>query len=337
MLDYSNLNFNNRLFLKKLEERDIILDVIPDTDIIKATLRDHTEYIHGTAFDMVSYIYVQMLEDKFYSKKIFESHGFSVSRGKVFGPDGIQDIKHYINEELAYPVVIKPTNAASGVHVYANLKNEDALNQAFTEISKEIKNKSILVESYFENGGDYRFFICKNTSEIAVVKRTPPKVVGDGRSTIAQLIEKENRRRMNPRNNCLCSIFIEDMEGKRCLKEQDKHTYDIPLKDEIVQLRYNANVSWGGECENVSDQIHPTFFKLIRDMFSVFPNLPFLFVDLLIKDCSLPVSDENYVYCESNIVFAGLSLFHLPSKGKEQDIINPMIDLIFPETINKEK
>ena len=85
----------------------------------------------------------------------------------------------------------------------------------------------MLLEKQF-NGREYRVFITKN-GFIAVVEREPANVIGDGKHTIKELIDKENYRRMHPRNSCLCEIWIDDVAEK--WMNDSKITFkDIPAK-----------------------------------------------------------------------------------------------------------
>lgn len=330
--DYSKIHFNHQLLLKEMEKRGIQLSFLPFTDLVEAKLGEHIEYIHEMTTRLVPHLYAHVLEDKFYSKLLLDKNQVSISPGIVFAHNDLQKAKQFASEAIKFPVVIKPTTASSGSFVFANIQNEKEFSQAFLEIGRTIFQPIILVEKFFTDSHDYRFFLTQHIDRPFVIRRTPPKITGDGKSTIKELIEAENYTRMNPRKNCLCEIYIDDNEGQRCLKNQQLTTDSIPQNGEIIQLRYNANVSWGGECENVQNEVHPTFFELTKKIFNLFPALPFIFIDLLIRDCTKPATADNYNCCELHVLRPGLSLFLYPSKGESQDIVAPIIDLLFPET-----
>lgn len=332
MFDYTKVHFNVALFLREMERRGIALASVPDTDLICATLGRHTEYLQGMLSRIVPSVYSATLEDKYYSKKLLQMHSIPVVPGRVFSSGELEVVKKYVAEELGYPVVIKPTNTDSGTLVFASIETEAELCAAYGEIGRAISENTILVERHFNNCGDYRFFVSDVRSEIPVVRRTPARVVGDGHATIGQLIARQNHARMHPRSSCLCEIYVDDNEGRRCIAKQGLTLDSVVAQGEEVVLRYNANVSWGGDCENVAQQMHPSYFDVIRRIYALFPGLPFLFVDLLIRDHRLPATATNYVVCEFHLNFPGLSLFQLPGRGAPQDVISPLVDMLFPET-----
>ena len=65
---------------------------------------------------------------------------------------------------------------------------EDALT-AFTE-AKEI-SRLVIVEKYI-TGEDHRLLVIDNKL-VAAAKRTPAHVIGDGKSTIQQLVDEVNK------------------------------------------------------------------------------------------------------------------------------------------------
>ncbi len=204
---------------------------------------------------------------------------------------------------------------------------DNEFSNAFKVIAKQFSSRCILVEKYFE-GDDYRFLIIAD-KDIAVVKRLAPKITGDGVSSIRELVDIENYRRMNPRTTCLCTIKIDDEESTRTLQKQGLTSSSIPSSDQTVLLRNNSNVSGGGSCENVLDTVHETWFDLARRIHSLFPGNTFTCIDLLAKDVTVPVTKDGYAFCEFNSD-PGFSLHEMPGTGKPHYVVKSMIDLLFP-------
>ena len=91
---------------------------------------------------------------------------------------------------IGYPVVLKPLNANHGRGVSINLTTDEQVEQAFEFAREHGTSRAVLVESYVE-GYDHRMLVVNNEL-VAVAKRVPGHVVGDGNSTIAELIDKTN-------------------------------------------------------------------------------------------------------------------------------------------------
>jgi hypothetical protein len=330
MFDFSLLPFNFSLLLKYIVKRGIKLEYLPTTDVVIATKGLHIEYFVNYQTKLTPLNYFTILNDKFYSKCLMNFHGISVPKAKVFGNH--QKIEAYkFAEEIGYPIVLKPTNSSQGNFVYANLKNENELSQVFEEFSLYSNQINMMIEQYFL-GTDYRFLVIEGVSEPFIVHRTVPEVVGDGVLTILELIEKENYRRTNPRETCLCTIKVEDEESSRVLKHQNLTFDTIIPKGQSVKLRYNANVSWGAQCETINNEdVHPSYLNLAKQVHSLFPGNGFTSIDFLIKDINKPCSPDNYTFCEFN-VDPGFSLHHMPGHGNSQNVLDPIVDLLFPET-----
>ncbi len=181
-------------------------------------------------------------------------------------------------------------------------------------------------------GTDYRFLMIEGVNDPFVIHRTVPEVVGDGVLSIRDLVVQENHRRQNPRKNCLCTIEFEDEDTRRVLKHQNLTLDSIIPKDHSIKLRYNANVSWGAQCETLNtNDVHPSYLNLAKKIHALFPGNGFTGIDLLISDVKAPCTPHNYTFCEFN-VDPGFSLHHMPGLGAPQNVLDPIVDLLFPET-----
>ena len=330
MLDTSRVHFNFGLLIRELEKRGIGLDYIGSSDIVEARLGDHLEYLFKSETRLIPSVYYFLFSDKLYIKHILKEKGFPVAAGVAFSKDQADEALAFASGTLKFPAVIKPTEGTHGDFVYADIRSGSEFRMFFAEISRQASVRDILVERHIADSHDYRFFAVKG-AEIAVVRRTPPEITGDGRSTVRELVETENHKRMNPRKNCLCRIYIDDLEAKRVLERQGMTDASVPGKGEKVKLRLHSNVCYGGECEDVTDLVHPSYFEVVKRILDLFPGMPFLGVDLLIKDPAGPSNGCNYVVSEID-VNPGFSLHLLPSKGKPRNVLSPLADLLFPET-----
>jgi cyanophycin synthetase len=330
---FEHFHFNVRLFIQELQKRDIKCRLIPKTNIIEAVYGDHCEFITPEYNRIIPSIYSQLINDKFYMKQLLGDYGYPVAKGKLFLKNAQTSALWYAQEELGYPVVIKPTNLMHGNHVYLNINSSDEFNKIWSECIEPSGLGALIVEEYLPNTDDYRILVFENGTK-ATLKRTPPVVTGDGNSTIQELIIKENHRRMNPRNTCLCEIYIGDVEGKRALLEKGHKDTDILPKNEKLVLRYNSNISYGGECENISEVVHPSYYKLAENILKHFPSLPFISVDLVAHDVTKDCAEDLHAIIECHTT-VGYSMFSMPSKGPSFYILEPIIDLLFPETATK--
>ena len=328
--DYERIHFNDALVWKEMARRGIQLSFISDTQFVQATLGRHQELlIHGVISNLIPYVDAVLLENKLYEKQWFEQNGYPVLKGQTFLPHEREKALLFAKEKLGYPVVIKPVKGSGGSFVFCDIRADEDLMKAYATLA-EVSLQPLLLEEFWEGAHDYRFFLIQG-KVLSVIRRTPPSVIGDGTSTLLQLIEKENDRRMNPRRNCLCPIQVD----VHCIKNQGFELEHVIAQGTSVLCRLNANVSMGADCETCREEIHPSYFERISCLMKLFPRLPLLTVDCLIRNPSLPATNENFRICEASCINPGLSLHTHPSKGMGDDIISPLVDLFFPETAHE--
>ena len=142
-----------------------------------------------------------------------------------------------------------------------------------------------IIEEYFK-GDDFRFLVLKG-KVIAIAKRIPPFVVGDGKKTLKRLIDEFNKGRDKDKKLKI------DEETLRNIKKQKVFLGIIIEKGRKIKLRENANKSTGGFSEDVMDKVHPRFKEIaIRATRKV--DLSFAGIDLLIKDATS--KNSSYVF-----------------------------------------
>jgi cyanophycin synthetase len=109
----------------------------------------------------------------------------------------------------------------------------------------------------FVKGFDHRMLVV-NGELIAVARREPGHVVGDGKHTIEALVELANQdpRRGIGHEKILTRLEL-DHQAERCLREHDYTAASIPAAGEKVYLRLTGNLSTGGTATDVTDIVHP--------------------------------------------------------------------------------
>lgn len=323
--NFYQLSFNARLLLKEMVSRGVRLRRVRKTHLVRAKYKDHQEMLYDIYSNLMPYTRGIVVDDKYYAKQFLISHEFSVNPGAVFRAEEVANAFSYA-KKIGFPVVVKPTMSSHGDMVYMDIKTKKELVLAMKAFSRFFSGDVyVLLEKQYA-GEEYRLFITKNNF-FAAVHRLPARVVGDGNHNLRQLIQRENYRRMHPRNTCLCKIYI-DNQAIKFLREH-RHTLAYkPKPAEVVQLRSNSNVSTGGNCFDITDEVHPFYRRLAKDILTALA-VPFVGIDLLCKDVSKPAKD--YAICELNSA-PGLSLHMMPEEGKSHDVAGAIADVIFPET-----
>jgi cyanophycin synthetase len=203
-----------------------------------------------------------------------------------------------VAHQLGYPVVVKPADRQQGIGVAANLNSDAAVIAAFDEACKA--SKLILVEKHFD-GTDYRMVVLEGRL-LRVRGRVPGGVFGDGKSTIAQLVEirkqtPDSQRRAHERGRHLLDL---DAEALSILAENGLDQGDVPEAGRYIRLRRRGNVSTGGESTMIKDaDIHPDNVSLaVRAAAAL--RLDFAGVDAILPDISSSWIETGGLICEVN-------------------------------------
>ncbi len=110
-------------------------------------------------------------------------------------------------EDVGLPVVVKPQYGNHGRGVATNLQSKEQVIAAFHAAREE--GSSIILEQHAP-GDDYRLLVIGGKL-VAAARREPAHVIGDGISTVQQLIDKVNLdpRRSDGHSTVLSKIKID--------------------------------------------------------------------------------------------------------------------------------
>ena len=278
--------------------------------------------IQATVTSETSSIGVELACDKEDTKFLLEQAEVLVPRGDIISrEENLEESCKYVG----FPLVVKPIDGNHGRGITVNIRNnEDAL-VAF-RAAKEISHK-VIVEKYI-TGEDYRLLVINNVL-VAAAKRTPANVVGDGKSTIKELVDEVNRdpRRGYGHENVLTQITINNLT--RTIIAAKGYTEDsVPPKGEIVLLKDTANLSTGGTAEDVTDIVHPSNVSMAERISKII-DLDICGIDIMTTDISQPLEDTGGAVLEVN-AGPGFRMHLAPTTGLPRNVAAPVVDKLFP-------
>lgn len=232
---------------------------------------------------------------------------------------------------IGFPVVVKPLNANHGRGVTINLNADEEVAAAFDEAKKHGSSSAVLVESFI-TGFDHRMLVVNNEL-VAVAKRVPGHVVGDGKSTIEELIDTVNLdpRRGIGHEKVLTQLEL-DTQALRLLSEAGYDKDTVLEKGQDFALRSTANLSTGGTAIDVTDIVHPDNRDMaIRAIRAI--GLDIGGVDFLTDDISKSYKEIGGGICECNAA-PGFRMHVAPSEGTPRDVAGKVMDMLFPAGTN---
>lgn len=250
--------------------------------------------LESTITGATSAIGVAAAKDKRAAALLLRAAGIPVPHHEL-ARDADQAVR--IAARLGYPVVVKPAASDGGQGVGAGLLNEASVRRAFA-VARGLSD-AVLVEA-FVRGNDYRVDVL-NGEVYSVSHRIPGGVVGDGATSVAQLLAKLNadpRRGERGTTAELKRIHL-DAEAQEFLSLQGLGADSIPQAGQFVRLRGAANVAVGGLSISALDKAHPDNLALCVRAARVL-GLDVAGVDLLIPDIGRSWLETGAAICEIN-------------------------------------
>jgi cyanophycin synthetase len=156
-------------------------------------------------------------------------------------------------QRLGWPVVVKPADRERSEGVTVGITEESALLGAYDK-ARAISRK-ILVERHVA-GTCHRIYVAAG-KVLYAVKRIPKRVRGNGRDSVATLIEAANARQAALPPWKRLKPFPADSDAVECLAADGFTLASVPPEGQFAYLRPLAAPEWGGEIEDLTRQIHP--------------------------------------------------------------------------------
>lgn len=307
---------------KEATGRGIPVMRIGRDSILQLGYGKYQKRIEATLTQNASCVAVDIACDKELTKNILKDACLPVPDGGITSDIG-EAIE--IANEIGYPVVVKPADGNQGKGVTVNIISDDEVKEAFDAAQRY--SREIIVEKYIQ-GKDYRVLVVGD-NVAAAAQRIPPFIVGDGFSTIAQLVDAENA---NPKRGVdherqLTKIVIDDI-CRSYLKKKNLTTESVLKDGEKLYLRENANLSTGGTARDCTDIIHPLNMELAIRAAKLI-GLDVAGVDITAPDISKPITETDGAIIEINAA-PGVRMHLYPAEGKPRNVAKAIVDLLYP-------
>jgi cyanophycin synthetase len=272
--------------------------------------------------DQTSSIAETVAQDKQLTRRLLEAVGVPIPYGR---PVSDADDAWAAAEEIGPPVVVKPQFGNQGRGVATNLHTREQVLAAYDAARHE--SPHIVVEK-FVPGADHRLLVIGGRLTAAAL-REPAHVVGDGRSTITQLIAEVNKDPRRSDGHATCLSFIKlDAVSLGVLAEQGCTPESVPPAGAKMLIRRNANLSTGGTATDVTDRVHPDVAACAVEAARAV-GLDIAGVDVVASDVSRPLTEQDGAIVEVN-AGPGLRMHLEPSAGKPRPVGEAIVDMLFP-------
>jgi cyanophycin synthetase len=311
--------------VKAAEERGIPWLRLNQYSLVQFGHGKFQQRIQATITSKTTHIAVEISCDKEDTHKLLKDLGLPLPRQELVYSER-QAVR--MARRMGYPVVVKPLDGNHGRGITIDINEDNEIVSAFQFAREKGNSRAILIESMI-TGYDHRMLVV-NGELVAVAKRVPGHVIGDGQNTIAQLVEIVNS---DPRRGVGHEKVLTNLEFDRqaeLLIDQAGHTQDTILPEgEIFYLRSTANLSTGGTAIDVTDEVHPDN-RAMAERAVMAVGLDVGGVDFLTDDISQSYKDIGGGICEVNAA-PGFRMHVAPSEGQSRDVAGKVMDMLFPE------
>jgi cyanophycin synthetase len=306
------------------EERDIPWIRLNNYSLVQFGHGKYQQRIQATITSETRHIAVEISCDKEDTHNLLSDLGLPVPLQRiVYSP---REAIRAANR-IGFPVVVKPLDANHGRGVTINLTEDEQIEAAFEEAREKGNSRSILVESYV-SGFDHRMLVV-DKQLVAVAKRVPGHVVGNGKQTISELIEEINSdpRRGIGHEKVLTNLEF-DKQANRLMKDAGVTADSVLPQGDILYLRSTANLSTGGTAIDMTDVVHPDNKDMAERAIKAV-GLDVGGVDFLIDDITRSYKDIGGAIVEVNAA-PGFRMHVAPSEGTPRDVSGKVMDMLFP-------
>jgi cyanophycin synthetase len=305
------------------EQRDIPWIRLNNRSLVQLGHGRYQRRIQATVTSETRHTAVEIASDKRLTNQILDDLGLPVPRQRLVDE---ADEAVEAAERLGYPVVVKPLDGNHGRGVSINLTTPEQVRDAFEKAYE--RASTVIVETY-QTGHDYRILVV-NGKVVAVSQRVPGHVVGDGKHTVAELVDTINLdpRRGVGHEKVLTRLEI-DHQAQRLLEQAGLTVESVLPEGEIFHLRSTGNLSTGGTAIDKTDVIHYDN-RIMAERAVKAVGLDVGGVDFIAPDIARSHQEVGGAIVEINAA-PGFRMHVAPTEGKPRDVAGPVIDMLFPQ------
>lgn len=278
----------------------------------------HREHIWFSRTDHHGSVTLRLLENKPLTIALLQQEGFPVPEEIL--TDDIRAAEEFLKRHGR--VVVKPVSNTGGIGITTDITTPEELARAFNR-ARTLSNvtdeqKRAIVQQHLA-GEDCRVLVI-NQKHLFAIQRIAAHVVGDGQTTVNDLVTAWNATR-----KVECHIQLSELTDE-LLAKQHLTLDSVPAVAQRVLLAYVSNYHAGGRLRDVTDElgddIRETALRAAR-----YFNMPIVGVDFMTDDHTRTAG----LIIELNGT-PDITIHHFPDEGVARDVAGPVIDMLFPET-----
>jgi cyanophycin synthetase len=296
--------------------------LIDDGNLVQLGYGAHQRRIWTAETDKTSAIAEGISRDKELTKDLLQSCGVPIPQGRAV--DNAQDAWEAA-QDIGVPVVVKPVDANRGRGVVLDLRTQEQVEAAY-DIAAKVSS-DVMVEKMID-GEEHRLLIIGGKL-IAAVRGELSYIRGDGRSTVAQLVDthinadprrgEEEHFPLNPiRLPANRKVMLE-------LQRQGLTPESVPEAGRDVLLERNGVLN-----QDITDEVHPSVAEMAA-LAARIVGLDIAGVDVVASNISRPLEDQGGAIIEVN-AGPGLLMHLQPAVGQPRPVGEAIVEHLLGPT-----
>jgi O-antigen/teichoic acid export membrane protein/D-alanine-D-alanine ligase-like ATP-grasp enzyme len=197
--------------------------------------------------------------------------------------------------EAGGPCVVKPAYGRNGSGVTTNVRTPGDLVRAVVRAST---GGDALISEPQHAGLVYRFLFLDGRL-LDVLEQRPPRVTGDGRSTIGALIEAENDQRLAAGGRAGLSRLRVDLDCQLTLAAADLELGSVPPAGTVVEVKATTNQNGATGNRSVFGEVHEDLVAQSRRAVDIV-GLRLAGVEVITSDPRVDMATSGAVILEVN-------------------------------------
>lgn len=325
---FEDMELSTQILMFDAIQEGYQMDILDrDDQMLRLKYKTHKEIVkNGNITSKDPYVGHYVMENKVVTKALLAEHNIHVPKSLEF--NNVDDAMKVagLYEDKAFVVKPKSTNMGIGISIFKNGATTDEFKAALDIAFKE---DDILLIEDFAFGTEYRFYV-QEGKVLSIVNRVGANIVGDGQSTVEELVATKNEdpKRGRDHRSPLEIIQLGEIEVNT-LKQQGYTPKDVIPEGQQVILRENSNISTGGDSIEVLEDMHESYKEIAVKMAAVL-DVNITGLDLMIEDLHEPANENNYALIEAN--FNPMMMMHIyPAVGEGKRITKDLLAFLFPE------
>lgn len=253
---------------------------------------------------------------KHLAKRMLELGGVPVPVGGDFLPEEKEIALAYFGM-MPKPAVVKPTDSGGSAGVTIGVNDSNQFLEAWDHALAGGRKKSNVLVEQFVRGVELRAYVV-GSEVVSIIARVQPYIVGDGVSTVVDLLEQDRVFRQKNYRTKKLSIVV-DWEFVKTWGHSEQ---TIPKQGDILFLNRLSIPQVGALTVDVSDSVSPSIKDIAMRAKSTIPDLEIAGVDILVND----LTDGETAYVLEINTSAALDLHRYPTHGSPRNVDKDIVE-----------